>query len=79
MNWYQVSLNYKNDAWLNQWAISPAKSKDDINMRIWRQIRQKHLFKLIDRNNMDNYPTEFLNSWDLPGLPPHNLQLNIGL
>lgn len=39
-------------------------------------------FKLVDtvmnHDDVVSYPTEFLNSLELPGLPPHNLQLKVG-
>ncbi|KAJ0169385.1 hypothetical protein K1T71_014972 [Dendrolimus kikuchii] len=31
-----------------------------------------------NQDDVVNYPPEFLNSLDLPGLPPHNLQLKVG-
>ncbi|XP_055902132.1 uncharacterized protein LOC129938531 [Eupeodes corollae] len=32
----------------------------------------------MNQNEIVNYPTEFLNSLELPGIPPHNLQLRVG-
>ena len=67
-----------------QIAILEAKIKDidDSNLKIQDQIKGKiHSFKSIDSitdPNEVNYPTQFLNSLDLPGLPPHNLQLKVG-
>jgi PIF1 helicase. len=40
-----------------------------------------HSFKSIDcvtnEDEDTNYPSEFVNSLDVPGLPPHNLQLKV--
>ncbi|XP_036317731.1 ATP-dependent DNA helicase pif1-like [Rhagoletis pomonella] len=33
---------------------------------------------MTNEDEATNYPTEFLNSLDLPGLPPYNLQLKVG-
>lgn len=34
--------------------------------------------KIIDDGGIDIYPTEYLNSIDIPNLPPHELNLKIG-
>ena len=33
---------------------------------------------ITNQDDVVNYPTEFLNSLELPELPPHNLELKIG-
>jgi len=33
----------------------------------------------MSQDEVVNYPTEFLNSFDLPGMPPHVLTLKIGV
>lgn len=39
-------------------------------------------YKSVDtatnEDDVVNYPPEFSNSLDLPGLPPHNVQLKVG-
>ena len=77
--------NYKNHACLSKRAILSAKNKnvDNLNTKIPSHINgQIHSFKWIDSitdpNEVVNYPTEFLNPLDLPGLPPHNIQLKVG-
>ncbi|UYV65078.1 hypothetical protein LAZ67_3003053 [Cordylochernes scorpioides] len=67
-----IITNYKN-------TILAAKNKvvDDLNYIIHNEIiGTMHSFKSIDCvTNADegtSYPIEFLNSLDMPGLPPHN-------
>lgn len=80
-----IIANHKNTKWLSERAILAAKNKDvdDLNFIIQNQIvGTLYSFKSIDcvtnEEESTNYPTEFLNSLDMPGLPPHNLQLKVG-
>lgn len=41
-------------------------------------ITYKSVDTATNQDDAVNYPTEFLNSLELPGLPPHNLQLKVG-
>jgi len=56
---------------------------DEINITIQEILLDELIsFELIDmvtdENEIENYPTEFINSFDLPRFPPHNLRLKIG-
>ncbi|XP_026476069.1 uncharacterized protein LOC113381335, partial [Ctenocephalides felis] len=78
----EIVSNSKNNEWLSERAILAAKNKDvdDLNHIIQNKIIGTMLsFKSIDcvtnEDEATNYPIEFLNSLDVPGLPPHNLLL----
>lgn len=80
-----VSQNYRNHNWLSERAILAAKNIDvnELNFKIQEQITgESRIYKSVDsatnQDDVVNYPPEFLNSLDLPGLPPHNLQLKVG-
>lgn len=80
-----VSQNYRNHNWLSERAILAAKNIDvnELNFKIQEQITgESRIYKSVDsatnQDDVINYPPEFLNSLDLPGLPPHNLQLKVG-
>lgn len=80
-----IIQNYKDHNWLSSRAILAAKNIDvnDINMNIQFFVPgETTTYKSIDKVEQEeavNYPTEFLNSLDLPGLPPHILKLKIGV
>lgn len=80
-----IRANIKNHQWLSERAILAAKNVDvnAINIQIQNMLETesfsfKSIDTVVDENEGVNFPTEFLNSLDLPGLPPHNLQLKIG-
>ncbi|GFU77444.1 ATP-dependent DNA helicase [Trichonephila clavipes] len=81
-----IAQNYKNHQWLSTRAILAAKNIDvnTINFTIQHGIpSETTTYKSSDTvENQDevvSYPTEFLNSLDLPGMPPHVLTLKIGV
>ncbi|XP_036339810.1 uncharacterized protein LOC118749148 [Rhagoletis pomonella] len=80
-----VRTQYINHAWLAERAILAAKNVDvdDLNFKIQQSLRgelvsYKSIDTVCDANEAVNYPTEFLNSLDLPGMPPHLLRLKVG-
>ncbi|XP_044591378.1 ATP-dependent DNA helicase PIF1-like [Cotesia glomerata] len=81
----QSNNNYLNHNWLSHRAILAAKNVDvdEINFQIQQLLPGdlmsfKSIDTVVNENESVNFPTEFLNSLDIPGMPPHNLQLNIG-
>ncbi|GFS55860.1 ATP-dependent DNA helicase [Trichonephila clavipes] len=79
-------LNIKEDSWLCERSIL-ATINDQVsvlNQRMLDKIpgeSQTYLSinTVCNPDEAVNYPTEFLNSISVPGLPPHKLELKIGL
>jgi hypothetical protein len=56
---------------------------NELNLKIQHSllgdlVSYKSIDTVCDATEAVNYPTEFLNLLDLPGKPPHNLQLKVG-
>ncbi|XP_062525428.1 uncharacterized protein LOC134198655 [Bombyx mori] len=80
-----IAQNYVNHVWLSERVILAAKNVDvnEMNFQIQEKIagelkNYKSVDSITNEDEVVNYPTEFLNSLELLGLPPHNLQLKIG-
>ena len=81
-----IQTNYKNHDWLSERAILAAKNKDvyKLNNIILSNLQSeavtyKSVDTVVEADEAVNYPVEFLNSLDMPGMPPHVLQLKIGV
>ncbi|GBP71922.1 hypothetical protein EVAR_38255_1 [Eumeta japonica] len=80
-----ITQNYKNHQWLSVRAILAAKNIAiyTINFTIQNEIpgettTYESIDAVVNQDEVVNYPTEFLNPLDLPGMPPHVLTLKIG-
>ncbi|XP_075236540.1 uncharacterized protein LOC142333392 [Lycorma delicatula] len=81
-----IAQNYRNYQWLSARAILAAKNNDvnTINFNIQNKIpgdttTYKSIDTVMNQEEAVNYPTEFLKSLDLPGMPQHLLTLKIGV
>uniref|UniRef100_A0A034VSN1 DNA helicase Pif1-like 2B domain-containing protein n=1 Tax=Bactrocera dorsalis TaxID=27457 RepID=A0A034VSN1_BACDO len=80
-----VHTQYINHEWLAERAILAAKNADvdNLNLKIQQLlpgnlVSYKSINTVCDVSEVVNFPTEFLNSLDLSGMPPHNLILKVG-
>ncbi|XP_063915454.1 ATP-dependent DNA helicase pif1-like [Zophobas morio] len=80
-----IANNFRNHDWLCERAILAPKN-DDVN-RINNKIQLKVPGVITEYKSIDtvteedqavNYPVEFLNSLEPPGMPPHILTLKVG-
>ena len=74
-----VHRQYTNHEWLAEKAIFEAKNVDinELNFLIQHLlpgdlVLYKSIVTVCDANEAVSYSSEFLNSLDLPGMPPHN-------
>lgn len=77
---------FNNHQWLSERAILAATNNDVniINFNIQNKIpgeakTYKSIDTVMNQDEAVSYPTEFLNSLDLPGMPPHILTLKLGV
>lgn len=80
-----IQQNYLNKRWIAERAILAPKNKDvhGINIEIQSHLPTETKTYLstntvIEEDQVVHYPTEFLNSLEIPGMPPHDLTLKVG-
>ena len=76
---------YKDFNYLSERAILAPKNAavDDINLKLLTKMptperQYKSVDTVTDQADATEYPVEFLNSLELPGVPSHNLKLKVG-
>lgn len=81
-----INTNFKNPSWFCERAILAPRndSVDKINLDLLRALpgtesSYHSVDTMIDSDMAVQYPVEFLNSLQPPGMPPHNLILKIGV
>ena len=79
-----LMANAKDPTWLGERAIlCPTNEQaDEVNMRVADKFPGDYkIYKSCDttENNSHEYPMEFLNSMNLPGIAPHALFLKVGM
>ena len=81
-----VIKNYTDHTWIRCRAILAPKniSVNNINTAILNVIPGEmttytSIDTVVDVDDSVNYPTEFLNSLEPPGMPPHKLHLKVGV
>ena len=80
-----IQHHFKDHKWLCERAILAPKnnSVNTINLQVQQQLPGEaksyaSLDTVVDADQAVQYPTEFLNSLEPPGMPPHNLALKVG-
>ncbi|XP_055880684.1 uncharacterized protein LOC106057028 isoform X2 [Biomphalaria glabrata] len=80
-----ISKNFKNNEWLSKRAILAPTNKcvNRLNVRIQNKLpgsdfTYKSMDTVVNTEESELYPQEFLNTLELPGFPSHILELKIG-
>jgi ATP-dependent DNA helicase PIF1 len=80
-----LQQQYLNEKWLCERTILAPRNVEvnEINQKLLEMIPGESktytaVNNVIDTEEAVHFPPEFLNSLDIPGLPPHNLLLKIG-
>lgn len=81
-----INQNMCNEAWLCERALLAPKNSivDHINHQILCQVASdstvyKSFDTVMNEEECTTYPPEFLNSIELSGVPPHKLELKVGV
>lgn len=80
-----IVRNHKNHDWLRERAILAPKNDhvNEINFKIQEKLpgaitAYQSMDSPMNQDDAVNYPIEFLNSLNPPGMPPHRLNLKVG-